>query len=260
MTSGVTGAPEMPEGGTSDAEPVESGDSDTSAPLVGLADMPSVQPHAIAAAEEDNKAHAAVVAKVATGKTDPQGRAFDPALHEVDPVTGEPRLSTTGKLRCKRGRGAKGAIASGFKTAPAGAKVDNSAQTAAEKAAKIDSTATVVTEMIFMGGKLIGGEEWEPRVDKASGTDERAVMKGAWAEYFRVRGIVDVPPEVMLVMAVGSYAVPRMFMPKTKTRVQAAKEWFYRWVATRRARRNGGVPERERQAYDQSAFSHPMQP
>lgn len=249
LTDNVSGGAENRESDTDGNN--DSSDTSGANPLDGLASMPDIQPHAIEAAGET---HAAAKAANAAFP------GFDPNIHEVDPLTGEPRKTKAGGFRMKRGRGAKSfGGASTFKAAgPApAAQAAQSAQSQAERNAKIDSTATIVSEMIFMGGKLLGGEEWTPVTDKASGVDERAMMKGAWAEYFRIRGIIDVPPEIMLAVAIGGYAAPRFFLPKTQSRVQRAKEWLYTYVARRRARRGY---TRESQAMDTSAFSHPMTP
>ena len=254
----------MPEAGSA---PVET--SDVGEPLDGLTSMPDVQRHAIDAAENTRSQATAqtgpwAMGTIGSGLVDAQGRAFDPALHETDPATSEPRLTTTGKLRLKRGRGGVSAKVptSGFKVgATSGPTVPgpSGAQVLAERNAKIESTALITAEMIFMCGKLIGGEEWEPKVDKSTGLNERDIMKSAWAEYYRARGIIDLPPELMLAVAVGSYAVPRFFQPKTKTRLQKGKEWFYQYLARRKARKNGWTA-RETQVMDEAAFTHPMQP
>ncbi len=240
-----TTPPAMPDqltgnGSSANDEPVvvtdDDDDSDgasASNPLDGLASMPDVQPHAIDAAGEAAKTTAATNAKYP---------GFDPNIHESDPVTGEPRKTKSGGYRMKRGRGAKSfGGQSTFKAtgaAPGAGPAPSAADTAADRESKIKSTAVVVSEMLFMGGKLFGGAEWEPRVDRANGIDERAMMNGAWENYFRIRGIMEVPPEIMLAVAIGGYAVPRFFQPQTKSRVQKMKEWFYQYVARRRARRS----------------------
>lgn len=210
--------------------------------LGGISEMPAVQEHAIQAAMEDEAAKTEAVEKAVSGKVDSQGRPFDPALHEVDAATGEPRLSPSGNLRIKRGRAfsGKGAAKSTF------AKPVNSAPAAStgptsdvELESKITSTAQVTAETVFTIGMLVGGDEWEPRKDEKIGMDERATMVGAWAAYYRAHGITEIPAWVTLSMVMGSYAVPRFFMPKTKTRIQKAKEWFYGFVGRRKAK--GGI-------------------
>lgn len=246
--------------------------------LDGLDSMPQVQEHAIAAAQEQEAEQTAVVEQAAQGRTDRHGRPFDPKIHEVDKATGEPRLSANGLLCVKRGQakintgGRISATAGNASFTAPKPKAANAAQapqpTAAEIEAKIKATAQVTAECVFTLGQLVGGEEWKPQLDKASGTDERAIMVGAWAEYYRAHGITQIPPWAGLAMALGGYAVPRFFMPKTKSRMQKAKEWIYAQIAKRKARRGfadfvkGGnsVSAAERDALREAALIHPSTP
>lgn len=200
-------------------------------PLAGLTSMPAIQPHAIEAAREDE---AAAASAGAGGPTDAQGRAFDPALHETGP-DGAPRLNAAGGLRMRRGRkpgasAAPRATASTF-AAPQGVAPQASAAPIPDTA-KIDATATVMAELVFAIGMAAGGSEWKPR------DEERDSLKDAFRNYCATRGVSELPPELVVAVALGGYAIPRCFMPETKSKIQRAKEWLYAKIAVWKARRN----------------------
>lgn len=246
-TPPVQDAP-APDAKKPESEDKDGDDSNVSAkgdsgPLDGVGeDMPTVQQHAVDAhtAEAAGAATAAEAAKApasaGAGPKDNKGRSFDPLLHEND--GGKPRLSSTGNLRCWRGGAGKGQRAANSRLGgipPAGSAGPAPAP-GPDIEAKIQSTAAVVSQMIFVIGQSVGGEEWAPKT--TNGMDERAMMHGAWAEYFRAQGIVEIPPWAGLALVMGSYVGPRLFMPKTRTRVQAAKEWLYGTIGRWKARRN----------------------
>lgn len=85
----------------------------------------------------------------------------------------------------------------------------------------------VVAECIFQSFQAFGGKEWEPRVKPI---DERANMQGAWGNYFVAKGIIDMPPSLILIVALGGYMLPRFTdhneFPDTRTRMQRAREWI----------------------------------
>ncbi len=210
--------------------------------------MPEVQEHAIAAAKSETPKNAAPPGVA----TDKHGNIFDADIHCTNP-DGTPKLMGTGHLVMKnrykaklKAAGKLGAPRTSTFKAPDPAKpgapteggpMSKGSTPDLELEAKIASTAQVTSELIFTVGQAVGGEEWQPKLDKKNGIDERSAMVNAWAAYYRARGIADLPPEVMLAVALGSYAVPRFFMPATKTRVGKFKEWFYGWMGRRRARR-----------------------
>lgn len=185
--------------------------------------MPDPQPHAIAGAEAEATAAAQAPAQgqqspaSAPGLKDRQGRAFDPDLHEVG-ADKQPVTNKDGTLRLKRGRGAEKA-----QSAP------NQSSIKTPEMARIEPTATktghLIAEQIFAVGRMIGGEEWQPLSIPEQGLDERSQMRDAWASYCEFKDIRDIPPGIALGMVMLAYVSPRLFMPKTKSRIQKAKEW-----------------------------------
>jgi len=65
-------------------------------------------------------------------------------------------------------------------------------------------------------GRMIGGEEWEPKTEPI---DEMGNLQAAFGDYFRAKDIRDVPPGLALSIAIIGYAAPRFTAPKTKERV-----------------------------------------
>lgn len=138
------------------------------------------------------------------------GEKFDHAIHLSD-AAGNPVLTKTGKFRKRAGR------PSGGNERPSGinfpeAPPQNNARLAAETAAAI----------YINTGVVIFGSEWLPNAANM----EREQLVEAFNAYFEANGIVDIPPGVALVIACLGYAAPRLYMPKTQTKLQQ----FILWV------------------------------
>lgn len=182
--------------------------------------MPEVQDHAVAAARERAaEAQEAQSAPSAAGQpvkgiTDERGRPFDPAIHETGPDGKGIIGSRTGFLRMRRGGASKGGAApSRSKVSIASKSVESAANTldAARNAdmlkEKIASTAAVSTEMVLMLGQAVGGEEFAPEAGEKDG------MTAAFVNYYTIRGVVDLPPEVMLGVCIFGYVGKRWNRP-----------------------------------------------
>lgn len=146
--------------------------------------------------------------------TDSTGDIFNPKIHGVN-KNGEPYLTKTGKFRKKTGTkdNTTGQPGSQLNTESPGIPVTS------EAAAKISA------ELLVTVGMQIGGEEWRPMINEEMGLNEMENMTFAFEKYFDSRGIVDFPPGIALTIAIGSYALPRLRMPKTKTRVGLVIKW-----------------------------------
>lgn len=199
--------------------------------------MPEVQPHAIEAAraakaqsaEVESEAGSAQPSGSATpvkGSTDERGRRFDPELHKAGP-DGKPLINSKGYITMKRGGAAqKAAKGQSFAKVPEPGAVPQSQKKAAaavELDAKIDSTAEVSAYMVITAAQMIGGEEFKPESGEAD------AMKSAFANYYRVRGIVDMPPELILAVSLGGYVLPRWNKPIFKKK----REGWWTWVKSR---------------------------
>lgn len=179
-------------------------------------DMPEPQPHAIKAEAERTK-------QTTDGLSDRYGNAFDPLKHETNP-DGTPRLTNAGNLARKRGRGAESFVAGPAPYAQPGPRI----------------AGKYAAELMFTVGQLIGGDEWVPLIDEKVGLNERAGLTDAFGAYFEAQGWDDIPPGYALTIALVGYVSPRLFMPKTKSRLTRIKEWVVARYVNFRLRRQGG--------------------
>jgi hypothetical protein len=235
----------------SGAERSDGGVAQVGTVLDGIADeMPQPQPHAIEAEENDQRAKADQ-ARQHANKVDRHGNPFDPDIHVTD-ENGEPQLNAKGQLRMKPGRGSakfKGRAEPGSKSSlhTPGASRGRASDGVGVASAQGDPRAAghLIAENIFALGQAIGGAEWapletwQPQVAQQYGINERQQMREAWATYCERKGISDVPPGIMVVMVMGSYAAMRLNMPQTKSRFQRAKSWLYQKLAARKAKKRG---------------------
>jgi hypothetical protein len=201
---------------------------DGSDPLAGMEAMPAIQPHAIEAEKQDEAEKTAHIESAASGLTDANGRTFDPAIHETGP-DGAPRLSPTGKLRLKRGRGASSF--SGTKqplngTTPKQTAQAANVQTSAPKAtaAEIEMAAKSTMNLIFMGSMMVFGPE-----DGELTKDELSHGVQTFTSYYETRGIIKVPPEVAVIAYVATLGVSRWNRPRVAERRRSFKEKFIVW-------------------------------
>lgn len=151
------------------------------------------------------------------GRVDSSGDAFDPAVHATD-AEGRPKKTKTGKWAKKRGRKGNRVATSGT------GNVRGTAEIEAERAGH------ATAQLIFTMGVVLGGEEWQPRIDTDTGLNEPQQMSEAWAAYYLATGKTDLPPWVTVVIAMCGYSLPRLAMPKTQTRIQRLKAWLGRYV------------------------------
>lgn len=147
------------------------------------------------------------------GMLDSDGTAFDPSQHATDDA-GRPKKTKTGKWAKKRGR----------KSNSTGYSQKSAAKSSADIEAENAGLATAQT--IFTLGVSIGGDEWRPVIDNATGVNEPQQMAQAWAEYYKAAGVTNVPPWLTVVIACSCYALPRLTMPKTQTRLEKLQSWI----------------------------------
>lgn len=162
--------------------------------------------------------------------TDYDGRSFDPDLH-VTNDDGTPVLTSKNKLKKKRTRKKRPdpelfSSIGGINDAATGL-AGQEASTADVKAAGM-ATAGI----IFTLGIAIGGPDWQPT------RSEQTYMSDAWRQYFEAKNIRDLPPGVVVAVALLSYAAPRFTKPETKSRLARVKLWFAGKFA-KRGKQNG---------------------
>ena len=150
---------------------------------------------------------------------DDKGNLFDPDMHAVD-GEGNPVKNKDGSFRKNRGR--KKGQSSGSEGSGG---VDGNAAGVDKRTALEAGRATAQT--IFTLGRALGGDEWAPMIDREKGIDEPAQMTDAWAGYYEAVGIKDMPPWMPVVIAMGTYALPRLQKPQTQSRLQQLKQWVF---------------------------------
>ncbi len=185
------------------------------------------------------------------GESDASGAKFDPAIHSAD-KDGKGILNASGIWRKKR----KSKVASGEKAAaPTVLAPGETAPMTEQQKAQARMAGVAAAHATFMAGRMFGGDEWIPivrTVDTADGKkasmDERAMIEGAYGDYFIATNKADFPPGVALFMALAMYATPRFTMPVTKSRIQSIKEWAARkWLnwKHKRAVKKGEAAEKD---------------
>lgn len=206
----------------------------------GGPDMPTIQPHAVEAAKETLAASEAPASPSAEGapvkgKTDFKGRPFNPALHEVND-DGSPAMNRDGYIKCFRGKPAAGASDTAApprarsKVDPTGGKAPQAAPPP-DMSAQIDASAGAFTGLFLAAATLVGGEEFAPEAG------EPEAIKGAFSQYFAAKGVVDVPPGVMLGGVLVVYVAKRWNAPKFAERRMSMWGNVRRWFSDFRVRR-----------------------
>lgn len=156
---------------------------------------------------------------------DSKGNRFDPEQH-VTNDSGEPVLTKTGKLRMRPGRKAGQKSESSSKGHIGGqANTKNENGMTAQEVAHARATGTAAASALITAGVVLGGDEWQPRVDSKEGVNEHESLSFAFGDYFEAKGVTDIPPGVALTIAIVGYAAPRFVMPKTQSRVTRFKLW-----------------------------------
>jgi hypothetical protein len=185
--------------------------------------MPEVQEHVIEShnAREETK-HAQW-----SELRDRDGNGFDPAVHKTN-KEGEPTLSPKGLLIKKPGRKPGSGASAG---SVVGVKKEPESPTTPPETVQARATGKMAANMLITLGIVAGGEEWHPAKDEATGLDEKLLLETAFADYFEATGRTDIPPGMALTIAIGSYALPRFTLPKTKKRIGGVVGWFkQKWI------------------------------
>lgn len=206
-----------------------------------LGDAPEPSEHAVRAfeAEQERTEQANT-----TSNTDSAGVIFNPEIHAVD-ADGKPKLTKAGRFAKRRGRkpGADKPSRESYIKRPGGSSVSPKVSPGELTEADIQKARQMgvgMANMLFAAGRALGGEEWEPRVDAATGVNERLHVESAFADYFVATGKTDIPPGMALALAIGAYALPRLTAgPKTQSRLKAIGAKIAGWWHSRKAKGKG---------------------
>jgi hypothetical protein len=217
--------------------------NDTHTPGIGgiaasiLDDAPPPQEHAIESAASEVVLELPPLQDVAPvdamravlGALDDGGEAWNPEIHATG-ADGAGVKTAKGLWRKRRGIGTSRVGAPSQRAGAPVASVDDTQSRAA---------GTACAHTVFMMGRVIGGEEWAPRIDAER--NEVAMMEKAWGDYFVAKGYTEFPPGIALSMALTAYAAPRFTMPVTQSRAVKFKQWavgkYIGWKAKRENKR-----------------------
>jgi hypothetical protein len=214
-----------------------------------ISDMPQVQEHALEQERANDKQRSEQFADL----RDVSGQSFDPTLHKTN-SKGEPTTTKLGNL-IKKGGGRK-PKAEGAKSSIGGVAPSVNPEEAALKA-QARATGMVAANVLMTLGIALGGEEWQPRADPTTGLNEKTMLENAMSDYFETTGKTDLPPSMVLCVAIGAYALPRFTMPKTQSRLSKVKGGISKWFINRKLKKHGykveTKPEAGRESAPQSA-------
>lgn len=175
----------------------------TSAAEEILDSMPDVQEHAIRQHEQEQQ-------EEQENNVDIDGTPFDPELH-----TGT--KTSAGRWRKKKQSGSFVAKPRTRKSA----NVDSPVETQqVDVNAEAMATGTVIAQTILAMCSGIGGDEWKPT------ENELQFQTQAWQAYCVAKNIKEFSPGWGVVIAMGSYALPRFSKPQTQAKVGRLKTWI----------------------------------
>jgi hypothetical protein len=161
-----------------------------------------------------------VIENIGTNQTteNPIPENFDKNIYEVD-SNGKPVLTPTGRMKKKKK--IKSEI-NGFQSdiVP---PVNNNEQQARALGIVIANTIVTICISTF-------GDEFQPAIVKSDKgdvlMDQRKNLEEAWGNYCIARNMVNFPPEIVVIIAMGSYLIPPLTRPKTKEKIKLGWLWL----------------------------------
>lgn len=142
---------------------------------------------------------------------------FDPAIHAVNP-DGTPKRKADGTLALKRGRKAGNAAS----VLPPKSAAQSVVAGEAEKRLSLDQAARESANLVInVAVWTLGAEVGQP-IDKA----EAEGLRLSFRNYYEARGVPDLPPEIGLIVALGSYIGPRLMHEKSQSKMEKVKAWI----------------------------------
>jgi len=215
-----------------------------------ITEMPQVQEHAL---EQERSDEAARLSEYDHLK-DTDGFSFDPTKHKTN-KSGEPTVTKLGKLIKKAAKKAQ----TGETKKKSFVGNNDPIPQSEDQIAKLQARAsgTVAANLLMTMGIAFGGDEWQPRSDPNSGLNEKSMLENAMSDYFEATGKTDLPPSMVLVVAVGAYALPRFTMPKTQSRLSTLKNGIKKWWINRKLKKHGFKAESAKQAAEKKEETAP---
>jgi hypothetical protein len=152
---------------------------------------------------------------------------------------GRPKLTKTGYVRSKPGQGFRADASRLDPTAGDVAREDAPPAVAKSTESEVQSTAIVSAHLFVRTAVLVGGEEFEAE------SDEQTHLVKAFADYYRVKGITDIPPGAALALGLGFFVLKRWNRPAVVERRKSiwarVKGWYIDYQASRAKRESGGT-------------------
>lgn len=218
-------------------EPVPVLDENASG-LLGTITMPEVKENALEAARGDIQSAVAPAGNEAgtpkKGETDATGRPWNPLYHE-DPK----RLNRDGFIALRRGGASKAKAGDPRPPLKSVAKTEAATPSATlDQSAQIETSATTCAGLFFVGCVAIGGEDLAPNEKE----NEKEIIKGYFADYFRAKGVIDIPPGIALAAGLGMYVATKWNRPTFAKRRATLWEKIGRWWNDFRWRRKNSAP------------------
>lgn len=169
----------------------------------------AVVPEAVAKAKEKSSV------SLDSELVDSYGEKFNPDIHITD-AEGKPVINRDGFITRKRGR-KKGTPTTQKIKLPNGQTATVQIPAAENEDVKRQQAAYISAGGFINIGVMIFGEEWLP---EQKPVDEHRLIVQAFDDYYKVKGVADIPPGVALVIALGGYGIKRLAKPNTKTKFQ----------------------------------------
>lgn len=148
---------------------------------------------------------------------------FDPAIHAVN-EDGTPKRKASGAYALKRGRKAGTSAASALppKNAAANPAVGEPGSQSEPVTINPDEAARQSANLVINASVWILGEE----IGKPQDKSEAEGLKLSFKNYYEARGVPNIPPEIGLFLAIGSYIGPRMMHEKSRSKMEMIGIWF----------------------------------
>lgn len=163
------------------------------------------------------------------GARDVDGEVFDPSIHFLD-STGKPAVTKAGKYKkrplqgkkCKPSTPVQGSYAKPLQSE----KVESPPpqQVNAPTQEECEAAGICTAELIFVAGRIVGGEPFEPT------RDERSNVSAAFARYYAIKGIKEIPPEYAILLSVGMYVGKRWNTEPFATRRVSWWKKIWSWL------------------------------
>ncbi len=135
--------------------------------------------------------------------TDSDGKVFDSKVHVTD-SNGVPKKNKSGKFRLRPGQ--------------AGAKLSQKKEV--DDIALAEQSANLLINMSTNLASTVGGDAWKPSAS------EDSLLKTATAGYLASKGDMDIPPGILLALALTAYITASYARMPAKPKLAGIRKFF----------------------------------